>query len=86
MIDHLQPAIGRNDINVVGFYVLLRAHFNDRHAGARGDDVHKLAAMLRIEMHNHHERGASIVRHGREKTLQGPHAAGRSANCGDCHG
>ena len=76
VIDHLQPPIRRNDIDVIGFQMLPLTDFDDRHACARRDDIDELAAMLWVEMHDDDECGAGAVWQRREQVLQGRHATG----------
>src|SRR6185312_5723497 len=84
VIDHLQPPVGRNDVDVIGFKPVAAADLHYRHFGARREDLRHLAAMSRIEMHHDDERGAGAVGQGGKEALQGLNAAGRSAD-GDDH-
>ena len=84
MVDHLQAAIGRNDIDVIGLEMLMPADFNDAHLRTGGNDIDQLAAVLGIEMHDHHEGGAGVVWQHRKQVLQGVDTARRGAD-GDDH-
>jgi hypothetical protein len=75
VIDHLQPPIRRNDIDVIGFEVLSRGDFDDWHAGARSDDVNEFAAVFGIEVHDYDKGGASIVWQRGEQGHQSLNAA-----------
>src|SRR5215469_14623556 len=83
MIDHLQPAIGRNDIDMIGFQMLPRADLDHRHARARRDNVHQFAAMFGVEMHDHDERRVGVLWQDREEVLQSVNAARRGADRDD---
>jgi hypothetical protein len=80
VVGDLQPAIGRNDVDVIGLQTLGRADLRDRHARACREDAGKLAADMRIEMHHHDEGGAALVGQRLEQGLQRLHAAGRCAD------
>ena len=75
VIDHLQLPIRRNDIDVVGFEMLACGDFDDRHAGARSDDVNEFAAVLGIEMHDDDKSRTGIVRQRGEQGHQSPNSA-----------
>jgi len=75
VIDHLQPAVRRNDIDVVGPQPFAGADLHHGHAGARGDDARHLAAVMRVEMHDDDKGGAGVLRQRAEKALQRVDAA-----------
>ena len=80
VIDHLQPAIRRNDVNVVGLQALTARHLNDRHARFGRQNARQFAAMLRVEMHHYDESRTRVLRKGGKKALQCRHAARGSAD------
>ena len=83
VVDHLQAAVGRNDINVVRLHPLAGGDLNDRHPRFGRQDARQFAAVLRIEMHHHDEGRAGVLRKGGKKALQRRHAARRSADGDD---
>jgi hypothetical protein len=80
MVDHLQTAIGGNDVDVIGRELLLSYHLCDGHARPGGQDARQLTTPLRIEMHHHHIGGAGIRRERPDKSLECLNSAGRCAN------
>ena len=76
MIDHLQGAIGGNDVDVISRELLPSGDLCDRHARPRGQDVRQLTAPLRIEMHHHHIGSASVRWERPDKGLECLNSAG----------
>ena len=69
VIDDLQPAVRRNDVDVVGAQLFACSDLHHGHARARGNDIRQLAAVFRIEMNDDDESGAGVLRQGAEKAL-----------------
>ena len=61
MVDQLNAAVGRNDIDVVSLQFLRLIDLDDRRAGAPCQNLRQFAAVIRIEMHDHDERGAGLI-------------------------
>ena len=69
VIDYLQSAVRRNDVDVVGFQSLTFADLHNGHLGARRDDARHFAVMLRIKMHDDDKGGAGARRQRRRKSF-----------------
>ena len=83
MVDELQAAVRRDDIDVIAPELLPCIDLRDRHPRSRRENVRQFAAMLGIEVHDNDERRAGVIRNGGKKALQGLEAAGGGANCDD---
>src|SRR5581483_4841195 len=60
MIGHFQPAVGRDHIDVVGLDASPVSDLRNRHPGVGRQYVRHFAAVLGIEMHNHHKSRAGV--------------------------
>jgi hypothetical protein len=80
VVDQLNAAVGRNDVDVVGLQFFRPVDLYDRHAGATTDNLWQPAAVIRIKMHYHDEGSACMLGKRLEEPLQGGHAACRRSD------
>jgi len=78
-----EAAVGRNDVDMVRPEGNPMLDLFDGHAGARRKEAGEVAVAVRIEMHDHGDRGAHLLGKGLEKRLQRFHAAGRGSDPGN---
>ena len=80
MVNQLNAAVGRNDVDVVGLQSFRLVDLYDGHAGPPAENFRQPAAVIRIKMHHHDEGGACIAGKGLEEPLQGCDAARRGSD------
>lgn len=83
VLGNQQPAIGRNDIDMVGGNRLAVLHLRHRHGRAHAENARKFALMLGIQMNDDDIGGAGIGRQGSEEGLQGMQSSSRGADADD---
>jgi hypothetical protein len=80
VINYLQSAVRRNDIDVVGLQSLTLTDLHNGHPGARRDNARHFALMRRIKMHDDDKGCAGAHRQRAEEVLQRLNTAGRCAD------
>src|SRR5262245_20464882 len=76
MVNHLQAAIGGNDVDMISRELLPSRDLCDRHTRPCSQDVGQLTAPLGIEMHHHHIGSAGIRWERPDKGLESLNSAG----------
>ena len=80
VVGDVQPAVGRDDIDVIRLQRHRILDLQHGHIGARGQNAGHLAAHIRIEMHDDDEGRAGFFGQRSEQMLQRADAAGRGAD------
>jgi hypothetical protein len=77
-IQHAHLAVGRNDVDPIGFYPGLIEGLRHRHGSGALQDFRQHAFMAGVQMRHQHERHAGVYRACAEKPFEGFQPAGRS--------
>src|SRR6185437_4913567 len=80
VVGDVQAPVGRDDIDVVGLQRDGLSDLEDRHTRALSENAGHLAALIRIEVYHHYERGAGLLGKRAKQGLQCLDTPGRGAD------
>jgi len=80
VVCYQEPAVRRDDIDLVRFEWNLPVHLLHRHLGFSSENFGKLACVVRVKVHDHHKRCAGVWRNFLKELLKRRDAASRCAD------